>query len=248
MKIAFGHFFVSGSNDTEKFHLAELDGRRLILASETKPNTRMNEHVVKNWTGGESQSAERKFGAPFTFRPVGKLWLGTNHNPRVVDDSYGFWRRVRMIEFNKTFEGTSDDRELRDKLRAEAAGILAWSVQGCLEWQELGLLTPSRILESVADYQKEEDPVREFLNDRCRLNDKDATCLFKDLFASYNKWSDDMTIAPRERLTRRAFGNYLKRQFGTSDINGQRRYRGVELKPQFIGDSGKMNFVAPDED
>jgi putative DNA primase/helicase len=247
----YGHranmrIFVSGASDTEKFHLAELDGRRMILASETKPNTRMNEHVVKNWTGGESQSAERKFGAPFTFKPVGKLWLGTNHNPRVIDDSYGFWRRVRTIEFNRTFKGADEDPELRDKLRAEAAGILSWAVQGCLEWQEVGLLTPQRILDAVADYQEQEDPVREFLIERCDTSDPESRCLFKDLFAAYNKWGDDMTIPPRERLTRRAFGNYLKRQFGTSDIDGQRRYRGIELKAQHLGDVGKLNYANSD--
>jgi putative DNA primase/helicase len=220
-------------NDGEKFHLAELDKRRLIFASETKPNTRMNEHVVKNFTGGESQSAERKFGQPFTFKPIGKLWLGVNHQPKIVDDSFGFWRRVRMIPFLRTFVGSVEDRGLKDKLKLEAPGILAWTVQGCLKWQTEGLETPEVVRVAVEDYQNEEDPLTEFFAERCII-EPNSVVTFSALFAAYNTWAESQGISPRDRLSRRAMGNNLKRRFDTKDSDGMRRYEGIELKPAHV--------------
>jgi putative DNA primase/helicase len=219
-----------GSGDAEKFHLAELAGRRLIFAAETKPNTRMNEHVVKNFTGGETQSAERKFGHPFTFKPVGKIWLGVNHQPKVMDDSFGFWRRVRLVPFNRTFTGSAEDRGLRDKLKAEAAGILAWAVRGCRLWQETGLQTPQSVMSATEAYQVEEDPLSEFIAARCEI-DPEESSTFAAIFSAYVSWADEQGISRSDRMSRRAFGMNLKRRFAARDENGIRKYDGVWVRP-----------------
>lgn len=242
---AYGHranmrIFI-GPDGSDKFHLAELEGRRLIFASETKPGQRMNEHVVKNFTGGESQSADRKFGQPFTFKPIGKIWLGVNHHPRIADDSFGFWRRVRIVEFLQTFTGASDDRGLKAKLQQEAAGILAWAVRGCLLWQESGLGTPPRVANAVDEYQQNEDPLREFLVECCTFDNPDAVTSFAAIYAAYDDWCKLVRIDPRHKMSRRGMGENLKRRLATADANGVRRYRGIEIRPTKIV-AGTMDF------
>jgi len=231
----YGHranmkIFIGNNDDAQKFHLAELDGRRLIFAAETKPGQRINEHVVKNFTGGESQSAERKFGQPFTFKPIGKIWLGVNHQPRVADDSYGFWRRVRLVEFLRTFVGSSDDRDLKDKLFAESAGILNWALDGCRLWQETGLTAPAKVTEAVFEYQQAEDPIRDFFND-CIEIVEDGITPFSSVWGSYNDWCEAMKIAPRYRTSMRSLGETLKRRFPSYLADGRRRYRGFIVRP-----------------
>jgi putative DNA primase/helicase len=74
----------------------------------------------------------------FFTEPVAKFWLATNAKPQVRYDSEGFWRRVHLIPFTQSFVGR-EDKTLKDRLRAEASGILNWLVRGCLAWQSEGL-------------------------------------------------------------------------------------------------------------
>ena len=46
---------------------------------------------------------------------------------------------------------------LQDKLKAEWGGILQWAVEGCLEWQRLGLAPPSAVRDATDEYLADED-------------------------------------------------------------------------------------------
>lgn len=220
--------FVSGAED-EKFHFADFRGRRLIFAAETKPGGRMNEHVLKNLTGGESLRVERKYGDPFTIKPQAKIWLGVNHHPKVMDDSYGFWRRVRIIPFTRTFSGSTDDRNLGATLKAEAAGILAWMVRGCLLWQRHGLDAPPGVVLATDAYQQSEDPLTEFF-EQCTEVEKEAKTSFPMLYAAYSAWAKGQGFKEKEILSVRAVGlNLQKRPFERSKVYGSTVYKGLKL-------------------
>lgn len=221
--------FASNEGDADRFSLADLQNARIVFAAETKANTRMNEHTIKALTGGETLSGERKYGQPFTFRPTAKIWLGVNHNPTVSDDSFGFWRRVRLIPFNRTFSGTTDDRDLRDTLRKEADGIFAWALQGCLDWQSEGMIAPEIVTKATKVYEIEEDPLTEFLNE-CTENDPEAVVLFSSLYSEYKVWAKTQGILQRNQITAKAMGNNLKKR-GYSIVTqaADRRYHGLRI-------------------
>jgi putative DNA primase/helicase len=217
-----------GSGDLEKFHLADLAGRRLVFAAETQAEQKWKEHTIKNFTGGETQRVEKKFGDPFTFQPVGKIWLGMNHQPKVGDDSFGFWRRVRLIPFNRVFTGSAADPMLKETLRAEAPGILAWCVRGALRWQAEGLQAPASVMNATDAYQQGEDPLAEFLLARTEQI-PNAEASLSALFAAYSSWADVEGIRREDRLTRRAFTSNLKRWFQPVIGQGTSRFKGVRL-------------------
>ena len=221
--------FANSEGEADRFSLADLHGARIVFAAETKANTKMNEHVIKALTGGETLSGERKYAQPFTFRPTAKIWLGVNHHPTVSDDSFGFWRRVRLIPFNRTFSGDADDRELRDTLRQEAEGILAWAMRGCLRWQELGLIAPDIVLQATKNYEMEEDPMTEFLQQTTK-NDPDSVVLFSALYAEYKVWAKDQGMTQRGMISGKAMGvNMKKRGYEVVPHSPVRKYRGLSL-------------------
>jgi len=59
------------------------------------------------------------------------------------------WRRVKLVPFAQTFP---PDRTLPDILKREGAGILAWAVRGCLDWQRDGLRHPE-VVEAATQEQ-----------------------------------------------------------------------------------------------
>jgi putative DNA primase/helicase len=211
--------------------VAELAGRRFITASETRENSHLNEQRLKALSHGDTTSAAFKHGKRFEFRPQGKIWLALNHRPRISDDSLGFWRSVRLIPFEKQFLGQDADTDLAEKLKAEAPGILAWSVRGCLDWLEDGLRRPAAVATATDAYQAESDPLGEFLESRCVLGPAFKTSS-PALFEAYLQWAKDEGVPERERLSHNAFGRRLGERFkkGQEGPDRKRHYYGVGLR------------------
>jgi putative DNA primase/helicase len=192
--------------------VADLVGRRLVTASETNESARLNEARVKALVGEDPITARHLHQEFFTFRPVAKFWLGVNHRPRVSDDSHGFWRRVRLIPFVRQFEGASVDKRLADKLLAESAGILAWAVRGCLEWQRRGLEPPAVVINATAEYQRDSDPLGGFLEEACVVGAAESS-LSSELYKAYHAWAEHQGLPEREQLKHAAFGRRVGDRF-----------------------------------
>jgi putative DNA primase/helicase len=183
------------------FQHAYLQHRRLVVASESSEGAVWDEEQLKKLSGRDVLHAEIKYGAEFNFWPTHKLWFMFNHQPRVRDQSKGFWRRVRLIPFQK-FEGPRADKHLPAKLAAERPGILTWLVRACREWQQHGLPAPSAVREASSRYQQNEDPLGEFIQLHVRRGG--AGCLLKQVYGRYTEWARDEGIT--HPLGRNRFG------------------------------------------
>ena len=166
--------------------MAKIDGKRFVTASEASETKRLNEARIKALTGRDPITARFLHKEFFTFTPMAKYWLSCNPKPKVQDTSAGFWRRVHMIAFAKKFD--PPDLTLKDRIRAEGAGILARMVKGCLAWQAEGLKPPPMVLKITAEYRGESSPLSKFIEERC-VEQTDARCTFEDLFKEYLHWA-----------------------------------------------------------
>jgi putative DNA primase/helicase len=86
--------------------IARLRGKRLIIVPETEENERLNSSLVKALSAGDQMTARFLFGEFFDFYFTGKLWIATNHLPRVTDHSKGFWERLKVSRFRRTYRPT----------------------------------------------------------------------------------------------------------------------------------------------
>ena len=207
--------------------VAALVGRRFVIASETNDGTRLNEARVKALTGCDPVTARFLHAEYFTFIPVAKFWLSVNHKPVVKDDSYGFWRRLRLIPFLQRFEV---DGRLAGQLNAEAQGILAWAIRGCLAWQREGLRAPECVREATKEYEHESDPLAAFLEEACEV-DPDAELRASEAFEHYLRWAQLQGLTEGERLSATKFGTRLARRFDRGSSRNGRVYRGIARRP-----------------
>ena len=166
--------------------IAKLVGKRFVTSAETNDGVRLNEARIKSLTGGDPITARFMRKEFFTFDPVAKFWLATNHKPVVRDESHGFWRRIRLIPFTQQFLGPREDKHLKEKLQSEKTGILRWLVEGCLEWQRSGLEPPEAVLQATGEYRTESDLLANFYDERCIVAD-DARVQAKILVRSLRK-------------------------------------------------------------
>jgi putative DNA primase/helicase len=211
--------------------VADLAGRRFVIATETDERTRLNEARLKALSGGDPISARHLYSSYFEFKPVAKFWLAVNHKPRVEDDSYGFWRRVRLVPFLQTFKGGSADKRLDQKLRAEADGILAWAVRGCQEWQKRGLEAPDVVQMATDQYQQESDPLAAFLADQCVVTAA-AVASASALYKAYRGWAEEQGLRPWEVLSSTRFGRRMGERFEKRHRDNGNVYEGVGLRAE----------------
>ena len=190
----------------------------------------MNEARIKALSGQDSVTARFLHCEFFTFDPVAKFLLAVNHRPRVQDDSYGFWRRVRLIPFNREFKGKADDKQLGEKLIVESSGILNWLIAGCLSWQEQGLEpTPDCVLQATEEYRSESDPLSQFTLDVCVLHPQ-AQVKASEFYKSYITWAEEQGLQKREIMTNTVFGRRMTQKFKKTETRKYNIYEGVGLK------------------
>lgn len=213
-------------------HVYKLRGLRLAWASETEEGARLKAGQVKLLTGGGILTARPLYGEPVSWQATHTVLLITNHRPHASADDYALWQRIALIPFTLSFvdepEAATErkrDPHLDAKLKAEAPGILAWLVRGCLAWQREGLRPPAKVKEATAEYRSDEDTLGQWLAECCIMGDG-YTCRAQAAYGSYATWCETMKVKP---LTGTAFGRKLAERFSKEDTRTGIIYRGLGL-------------------
>ena len=77
--------------------MAELKGKRLVVAAELEEGMRLNTSIVKQLCSTDEVSAEKKYKDPFKYVPTHTLVLYTNHLPKVGANDNGTWRNLLLF-------------------------------------------------------------------------------------------------------------------------------------------------------
>jgi P4 family phage/plasmid primase-like protien len=219
-----------GRHEEHPCSLADMQGKRMVVASETESAGRLKMQLIKRLTGDETIKARRMRENYYEFPRTHKTILQTNNKPRINENSKAVWRRVQLIPFNVIIPDDKKDPELLRKLKAEASGILNWLIGGCLDWRRQGLGEPPEVKHATEAYREESDPLQEFLEERCeRLSV--AWTLGSDLYAAYTRWCEASgEQAMRKSQFREAM---LRSGFEVERRHPGRGWKGVELKLEF---------------
>ena len=179
-----------GCRRNVKPEMAELKGRRLIIASELEEGMRLNNSIVKQLCSTDEIQAEKKFKDPFHFTPSHTIVLYTNHLPKVGGNDDGIWRRLIVIPFNAKIEGTSDVKNYADYLVENAGGyILRWIMEGAQKAIERNfkIAMPKIVRDAVEAYRNDNDWLGQFLEECCEI-DPAHQCKSGELFQEYRSY------------------------------------------------------------
>lgn len=211
--------------------LAMLRGARFVSSVETEEGGRFAEVLIKQLTGDDPITARFLFQNPFTFRPECKIWLASNHKPRVRGTDYAIWRRIRLIPFTVTIPEEERDPFLLEKLQEEREGIFSWAVQGCQLWRQEGLKAPESVKAATECYKAEMDILGDFLSECC-ITGTGYKALSSNLYKAYCKWCEEN--GERE-ASQRTFGmklterGFTKERSFSSISRGKFYYTGIGI-------------------
>ena len=201
--------FTASKGDKHPTDMAMLRGARLVTASETEEDRAWAEARIKSLTGGDPVTARFMRQDFFTFVPTFKLTIVGNHQPmlRNVDDAAR--RRFNIIPFTR--KPAVPDPQLEEKLRAEWPSILRWMIEGCLDWQQNGLVRPASVMEATEAYFAEQDLMAQWLAEKCDVRQGDTKLWDRttDLFESWSAYAKAAGDTPG---TVKAFGPAMRRK------------------------------------
>lgn len=222
--------------------IADLMGKRLVIASETERDAELKVQFVKRLTGNarlKGRFMRRDF---FEFDRTHKMLLVTNNKPAIRENGEAVWRRLRLVPFGVTITSAERDPNLIGKLWEERAGILAWLVRGCVAWQRDGLSEPSAVLLATEAYRATANSLDAFISERCDVGEG-LVCFSADLLRAYTDWCCNHGQVP---LQTRAFGEAL-RSLGCTPrkLAGQRAWAGVAIRQDGMDGVGQQFPIKP---
>jgi putative DNA primase/helicase len=228
-------FLAAGQNDHLAM-IADLMGRRFVPTDEVEEGSQLAESMVKRLTGNKVLKARFMRQNPFEFPVLFKVWMLANCKPEIQGQDEGIWSRIRLIPFEVYFPPERRIKGLSDRLVAEEGpGILRWMVEGCLEWQRIGLAEPRKVLEATTEYRSEQNVLMDFLG-RCTHSYLDNPTLrdqarekFGNLYGKYVSWCKEN--GEKTILTSRKFGLKLTPLgYRPHEANGVRYRLGLTLR------------------
>lgn len=151
-----------------RFKRADLFGKLVNVFADLDNKTLESTTYFKTIVSGDKIDAERKNQDPFYFKPFARLVFSANETPRARDRSYAYYRRLCIIPFEQRFEGKNEDKDILSKLTTEEnlSALLNQALIGLRRvMQNKGFTQPEKVKQALAEYEKQNDPVKAFVDD-----------------------------------------------------------------------------------
>lgn len=203
--------------------IARLHGRRFVASLEVEEGRRFAEGLVNQLTGGDVVTARFLYQESFEFIPTFKVWLAANNKPQVRGADGAIWRRVKLIPFNQVIPKEERNPKLKSELQSpeNLEAVLTWLVEGCQDWQRWGLAPPPEVESLTEEYRREQDPIKDFLEDCCYTG-PGARASNAALLREYQEWAKKNGERP---IGRKKFEKILAERFEREQIPGEKNRR-----------------------
>jgi putative DNA primase/helicase len=230
-----------GNDNFSLSTLAQMRGVRYATTSESGENDALKVSLVKMITGGDTITVKFMRQDSFSYRPKFKVWIRTNHKPRVSETTDPIWRRIVLIPFLHQIpeDKIRTRQEVDADILGEAAGVLAWAVRGAQDYLENGLRMPDAVREAVDNYRSENDPIGMFIREQCVLG-KDYETTRTGFRSALEQWGKGI-VGWRKAPSTQKIATYLETKHGVYVNPGGgniHTYAGIALKNEV--ESGTM--------
>lgn len=149
----------------DQFHRASLFNKLLNVDFDIE-GPAVYSGYFKKITSGDRINASYKHQQPFEFEPFCKLAFSCQSFPKVLDNSYAYYRRVLPIKCE--FHGERRDPGLLAELLAELPGIFGWAWVGLIRLRQRGeFAATAATAATLQEYRQANNPVMGFVEEEC---------------------------------------------------------------------------------
>lgn len=195
--------FLSLQDTAERFKLIGLYGKAVNIGDDISSNYFPDTERFKMLVTGGTVSAEHKGQDPVHFKPYAKLFFALNGLPPVSDKSKAYFSRVLLIPLTQDFS-KNKDVTLKDKQwsQEEMEYLTRLAIDGLKRLINQGDFTrPECVVEALADYEAENNPVNGFLEEYGKIDGKPTELVYYD-FCRWCERNGHRNVPTRTRFTR----------------------------------------------
>lgn len=232
--------------DHDKFAAAGLYCKMVNTFADLKQVKLTSSGNFKMLVSGDSIRAQNKFKDPFSFRSYAKLIFSANKIPESDDQTYAYYRRWLILEFEKIIDEERDTR-LIDKLTVseELSGLLNLALVALKKLRKDNGFKDIAVEKVRKKYEQKSNTVKGFLDSECKIDISDPLydVLTTDMYGAYCKFCKDKN---ERSVDMSVFGKQLA-QFGIERKQLKRYnersyyYIGVKLNHDFRDADGNGN-------
>jgi len=230
---------ISLSQFSSDFGLEGILGKTVNIASENEMRGfPLNTEVFKAMVSGDGMTVNIKHRPALTnYKMKCKFLFLTNQLPNTQDYTNGYFRRIMIFPFKRTFNEEEQNRNLIEELKEELPGIFNWAIEGLkrLKEQNYNFSYSQAIDDELTKYQLSQQSVHSFFDSMMEL-DESAKVKRGDVFKLYSTWCDEQGLIGQAKRTPQKFydeihtliqSKYLPIQ--TKRIQGYEYYKGMKI-------------------
>lgn len=211
--------------DANNFSSNQMVGATALLDDDLDYHTELPIAALKKYSEPKMVGAEAKYGEQYQFHCEVTPVMASNDYPPVRDSTFGFVRRINVIEFNQTYhlynqaqeyldnkgnsinvdlaveDGTIKlaDETLNDTLQKEAPGILNMILLALVRVKQRGSFTEPPQVQAAKDrWRNAADSVRRFIEDSgVYRKELNASTDMATFRRSYMGWCEANRLKPK---------------------------------------------------
>lgn len=235
---------ITNSRKNKSPEMAELRGRRFVIAAELEEGKRLDTGVVKQLCSVDVIRGEKKYKDPFDFVPSHTIVLYTNHLPKVGTNDKGTWDRLVVVPFNARFRGKKGEIfNYGDHLFEHAGGaILTWIIEGARKFiaAHYRIEQPECVKQAIREYRQQNDWFNNFIDDRCEIGGN-FTEGAQAMYLNYRSYCDE--VGDYKRSAAEFKNEMLKAGYQWHKSKTGAAYYGIRVASDFtplacVGDGG----------
>lgn len=171
--------------------VARLAGARFVNISEPDKNLVLSSALIKTLTGNDTIQARYLHEHIFEYQPQFKIFVNTNHLPRVTDSTVFSSDRIKVIPFERHFVESERDTSLKRQFsdKANQSAVLNWCLDGFKSYQAEGLSVPASVQKATTEYMMDSDDIARFMADELEVDYK-SMVKTSDVYERYKEWCD----------------------------------------------------------
>jgi len=218
---------------------------RLAVASESSECRSFDEGIIKAITGNEEVTYRKMRVGTLNDTPDFTIIICTNHPLKFSGTDQAMVDRVMQIPFNYRVPEGQQNKNLTNELLEEREGILAWMVQGAIDYAKHGLGTCEAVEAATKAYIRENNSVALFLEDCIRVLPPASIGIRIQVKDMYSKYEEHCNEQGGRLLSIKSFAAELKKlNFNTQLSGGKTYWTGVEfIKPDRESENSQVGFT-----
>ncbi|MBB2483135.1 DNA primase [Bacillus sp. APMAM] len=200
------------SNFNQDFGLESIINKSVNIASENELGGKfLKTENFKAIVSGDRININKKYHSHINYQPFCKLIFLVNNIPDTSDTTNGYFRKILIIPFNRTFKENERDVNLKEKLLKELPGILNWALEGLkrLRENQYQFSKSAAIEKCMEAYFAEQNPVREFFKEHI-IKQEDTRTRQSDFYDMYSRWLTVQGIDDKGTKSRQIFWKQFK--------------------------------------